>query len=427
MTPGAILAAALEVAEGIEARPAPLDAALARYQRNRRYIGSKDRAALGERLFGMARRRARLEWRLRDAGAEPTPRRRLLADLRLTDGLTVEHIAQVLEAGRYGPEPLAPEEGALLFGMRSPLETPEMPEPVRLECPDWAWDGFEKAFPDPEDRGAELRALTEQAPLDLRANLLKTEREAALWEIRAAGFEAEPTPHAPTGIRLPQRVALGRLPGLKEGKIEPQDEGSQLLALALGAEPGETIADFCAGAGGKSLAIAGRMANKGQLYALDIDGRRLEEAAKRAAKAGVDIMRRHTLERTGDRWLKRNRGRFDRVLIDAPCSGVGAWRRNPDARWSRGQPPLSDLRRWQSEILARASTLVRPGGLLVYATCSMLPAENDDQVEAFLGAHEGFRRDPPPDFPVPLTAGDLKITPANHGTDGVFVAWLRRS
>ena len=427
MTPGAILAAVIEVADNVEERPGPLDAAIARYQRSRRYMGAKDRASLADRLYGLARHRGRLDWRLRKVGADPTPRLRLLAHLNLTEHMSAEAIANLMTAGRYGPAPLTGDERSLLARMAPPLETEEMPEPVRLECPEWAWHGFIEAFPDTNQRHRELQALSKQAPLDFRANLLKTDRQAALQDLRDAGFEATATPLSPVGVRLPRRVALGRAPGLKAGALEPQDEGSQLLALALGAQPGETVADFCAGAGGKSLAIAADMRNKGQLYALDIDERRLDTAAKRAAKAGVDILRRHTLARSGDRWLKRNRGRFDRVLVDAPCSGVGAWRRNPDARWSRGQPDLADILSWQEAILKRAAGLVRPGGLLVYATCSMLPVENERQVETFLGASPEFRRAPPDDFPAPLTDGDLKLTPAQHGTDGFYAAWLTRA
>lgn len=426
MTPAAIIAAAIEVLEEQATRPGPLDLILGRYQRQRRYIGSKDRAALSERLFGIARRQARLDWRIRAAGGEPGPRARVIADLALVDAMAVEAAIGLFQAGGHGPAPLTPGETTLLHHLGAPpLEQPGMPPEVRLECPEWAWPGFQRAF----GAGAEdeLAGLLSPAPLDLRVNLLKSDRAVAMAAIRAAGFEARQTPYGPDGVRLAGRVALGRIPGLLEGAVDPQDEGSQLVALALGAAPGERVADFCAGAGGKTLALAAAMGNKGTLLALDVDGRRLDRAAPRFAKAGVDNVRRRAIKPGADPWLKRQARRFDRVLIDAPCSGVGAWRRNPDARWARGQPPLEDLTRLQAEILPRAARLVRPGGLLVYATCSLLPEENEDQVQAFLSATPEFRSAPPDDFPAPLTDGFLKLTPARHGTDGFFAAWLRRS
>lgn len=425
MTPAAIVAAALEVLEEQERRPGPLDLILARYQRARRYIGAKDRAALAERLFGLARRHARLDWRLAAAEVEPSARARLIADLVLTDGYAVDGLAALFDGGKYGPPALTAAEFGWLARLGAPpLETDAMPDAVRLECPDWAWPGFVETFGPEAPR--ELEALLRPAPLDLRVNTLKTDRRRALAAVRAAGFEANATPYSPVGIRMQSRVALGRLPGLLDGALEPQDEGSQLLALAVGAAPGETVADFCAGAGGKALAMAATMENGGQLYALDVDARRLERAGPRFAKAGAGNVRRHALKAGADPWLKRQAGRFDRVLVDAPCSGVGAWRRNPDARWARGQPPLADLVEMQAAVLRRAARLVRPGGLLVYATCSLLPEENLGQVRRFLAETPGFRLDPPSGFPVPLAGDCLLLTPARHGVDGFFAAWLRR-
>ncbi len=426
MTPGAIVAAAIEALEAQAAAGAPLDAALGRYQRDRRYIGAKDRAALAARVYGAVRRQARLDWRLAAVGADPTPRLRVLADLVLEDGLEPMAVQAMLASSRHGPPPLDDAEFLLLAALGAgPLETDDMPDAVRFECPDWAWPGFQAAFG--AAAGDELRALQAEAPLDLRVNRLKGDVAAALAAIRDIGVDAARTPYSPIGIRLPQRIALGRLPGLADGLLEPQDEGSQLVALAVGAEAGEQVVDFCAGAGGKTLALAAEMGNRGQIHALDVDGRRLEQCARRAAKAGADTIQRRVIAAGADGWLKRRRGGFDRVLVDAPCSGVGAWRRNPDARWSRRQPALAELTALQSSILDRAARLVRPGGLLVYATCSLLPEENADQVHAFLARSPAFRLDPPADFPAPLDGPFLQLTPARHGTDGFFVAWLRRS
>lgn len=426
MTPAAIVAAAIEVLDLQAERPGPLDLILSRYQRARRYIGSKDRSALSERLFGVARRQARLDWRIVQAGGTPGPRTRTMADLALTDGLGADGVADLFDGAGYGPSPLSTAELAMLAALGPPpLDQPETPRQARLECPDWAWPGLRAAFGEGIER--ELEALLAPAPLDLRVNTLKIDRATALKAMRRAGLDVAPTPYAPHGLRLRRRMALGKVPGLLDGGVEPQDEGSQLVTLALDARPGETVADFCAGAGGKTLALAAAMGNRGQLFALDVDARRLDRSAPRFAKAGVDNVRRRAIKPTGDAWLKRQKRRFDRVLVDAPCSGVGAWRRNPDARWARGQPPLDELTALQAEILPRAAALTKPGGLLVYATCSMLPDENEVQVERFLAAAPEFHLDPPSDFPVGLSDGFLKLTPARHGTDGFFVAWLRRA
>lgn len=426
MTPAARLQAAIDVLETQAERPGPLDLILGRYQRGRRYIGAKDRRALADRLFGLARRQARIDWRLGQADVEPTPRARVLADLALTDGFSFADISDLFAGAGHGPASLDMAEIGWLARLGPPpLVSADMPANIRLECPDWAWPGLQRAFGD--DVAAELEALLQPAPLDLRANRLKTDRTRALAALRRAGFDAQPTKFSPDGLRLQERAALGRVPGLLDGAVDPQDEGSQLIAAALDAQPGETVADFCAGAGGKTLALAAAMANRGQLYALDTDGKRLDRAAPRLAKAGVGNVRRRALQAGRDPWLKRQAGRFDRVLVDAPCSGVGAWRRNPDARWARGQPPLEDLVKLQSEILPRAARLTRPGGLLLYATCSLLPEENEDQVERFLAAHADYSLDPPASFPAPLTGPYLKLTPARHGVDGFFAAWLRRS
>ena len=426
MQPGAIIAAAIEILDEQAGNPGPLDLILQRYVRARRYIGSKDRAALGDRVFGAVRRQGRLDWRLRAAGADPSPRARILADAVLTGGASMLDLSAMTADAQYGPPPLTPTELGWLNALGDPpLAGAGMPLQAELECPDWAWDSFNAAFG--ERAPDELVALRDPAPLDLRVNTLKTTHERALADIRAAGFEARSVPYSPYGIRLMDRVALGRLPGLLDGAVDPQDEGSQLVAMMVDVQPGESVVDFCAGAGGKTLALAADMQNKGRLYALDSDRRRLERSAPRYAKAGVDNVQRRVISTGADSWLKRRKRRFDRVLVDAPCTGVGAWRRNPDARWSRKSPPLSDLVALQTVILERAARLVRPRGRLVYATCSMLPEENEAQVEAFLQANPDFRLDPPTRFPAPLTGPYLKLTPAQHGCDGFFAAALTRA
>jgi 16S rRNA (cytosine967-C5)-methyltransferase len=259
-------------------------------------------------------------------------------------------------------------------------------------------------------------------------------RESAAAALAAEGIGTEPTPLSPWGLRVPERRPVTSTRAFQEGLVEVQDEGSQLIALLTDARPGMRVADYCAGAGGKTLALAAAMGNRGRLTACDVSAPRLEGAVRRLRRAGVDNAERHLLE-PGDRWAKRRAGTFDRVLVDAPCTGTGTWRRNPDARTRTGPEDLRELVAKQAAVLDAAAGLVRPaGGRLVYATCSLLPEEDEDQVRAFLGRHPGFA-------PLPLSvawaeaglppppAGDgdfLATSPARHGTDGFFAAILQR-
>ena len=276
-------------------------------------------------------------------------------------------------------------------------------------------------------------------------NTLKCERRKdALRAIRSAGFDARSTPWSPLGIRLEERTALGKIPGLLHGIVEPMDEGSQLVASLVAAQPGMTVADYCAGSGGKTLQISAAMENKGRLYSMDVSEDRLERGKSRCKKAGVSNVQRQAVQKDmtrKDTWQKRRKRTFDRVLVDAPCSGIGSWRRKPDARrtwaafddeFSSGAERLADLLPLQQKILQRASRLVKVGGRLVYVTCSLLPEENENQIFQFLECDEGngWRVEVPPhDFAVPFEAGNgkfLRLTPAQHNTDGFFAAVLTR-
>jgi 16S rRNA (cytosine967-C5)-methyltransferase len=405
---------------------APLDVLLQRHVRSNK-LTQADRKAVSGCLFAVARQQGRLDARLHAVGIEhPDPRARLLASLALSETDSSDGTAAL--------EPTASEHKWLKAIGPPPLEADgvEMEMAARLECPKWAWPSFQAAFGD--DVEAELRALQQPAPLTLRVNTLKASREEAMAALRDAGFACEPTRYSPCSVHLAESaVPLGALPGLLDGVIEPQDEGSTLVAMLLGAQPGEAIADYCAGSGGKTLCLAAAMRNKGKLLAMDISAPRLERSAPRCAKAGVDNVERHVIDASPEakKWLKRRKRTFDRVLVDAPCSGVGAWRRNPDARWLRRTRTLEELLPIQADVLTRAARLVRPGGVLVYATCSLLPEENEKQVEAFLASEDGgdFALHGAPDgFGVPLEpSGFLKLTPARHGCDGFFGAVLMRS
>lgn len=430
MTPAARLAAAIELLAAIETDPRrPADAIANEFFRARRFIGGADRRAVAERVWGVLRSRRRLGWWLARAETPATPRL-LVASAMVLEGWTLEAAARAFGGGRFGASPLLPPEIAALRVLEGhTLDHPDLPEAVRLEVPDWLLPLLFARFG--ADLPAELAALAEPAPLDLRVNLLKATRETAQASLAAEGIEAVPTPYSPWGLRVPGRrpVTAGRT--FQEGLIEIQDEGSQLIAALVGARPEMRVADWCAGAGGKTLALAMAMQNRGHIAACDVSAPRLESAVRRLRRAGVHNVERHVVV-PGDKWVKRRAATFDRVLVDAPCTGIGTWRRNPDARLRLSAHDLAELLDKQGAILARAARLVRSGGRLVYATCSLLTEENEAQVQSFLAAHPAFTVVPlarawelpgQPPCPGPF----LSLTPRRHGTDGFFAAVLERA
>jgi 16S rRNA (cytosine967-C5)-methyltransferase len=440
VTPAARLAAAIDLLGEVEeaGRRHPADALANDFFRARRYIGGGDRRAISDRVWGVLRRRLRLGWWLDQVGARPTARMLVAADLLLAEALDLPAVLRAFPGGQYAPEPLtAPEERLLRAvatrrGGGRGLEHRNMSEPVRLELPDWALPGFRARFG--PRLAEEAAAMAMPAPLDIRANLLKTTRESARTALAAEGIEAEPTPFSPWGLRVPDRRPVTATGAFRDGLVEVQDEGSQLIVLLTGARAGMRVADYCAGAGGKTLALAAAMGNRGRITACDVSAKRLEGAVRRLRRAGVDNAERHLLE-PGDRWAKRRAGAFDRVLVDAPCTGTGTWRRNPHARLRTGPAELLELLLKQAAILDAAAGLVRPGGgRLVYATCSLLPAEDEEQVRAFLARHPDFSLLPPSvawaeagmSEPPPGEGEFLLTSPARHGTDGFFAAILKR-
>ncbi|MBI1199042.1 MAG: methyltransferase domain-containing protein [Phenylobacterium sp.] len=429
MTPAARLQAALELIEEVEADARPADAVVSAWFRSRRDLNDRDHGELSDLLYAVLRGHARLNWHLAKQRREPTARNRLLAWLALGEGKTRDQIQRLFTGGRFAPAALTDGEGVLLARLQGgTLEHPEMPDGVLGECPDWALGPMQSRFGEAFTR--EMAAMLRPPPLDLRVNPLKGTRESVLEALRRIGFEAQACRMAPHGIRLPRRLSLARLPMLKTGAVEIQDEGSQLVALLVGARPGERVVDFCAGAGGKTLAMACDMANKGAVIACDISEARLKRAAGRFRGAGLHNIQTRVLTSERDKWVKRHKGGFDRVLVDAPCSGTGTWRRNPDARWRAQDAGLEALAALQREILDSAARLVKPGGRLVYATCSLLAEENEAQVEAFLAAHPEFRLVPLGEAAPQITGSAhpdyLSLTPARHGTDGFFAAAMTR-
>ncbi len=430
MTPAARLAAAIELLAAVESHPRkPADAVANDFFRSRRFIGGGDRRAVSDRAWGVLRARRRLDWWLARAGVPGNPRLLVAASL-LTQGWSLDGVAQSYSGGQFGPTALNAAERAALRPLEGhTLDHPEMPDAVRLEVPDWTLRLLLARFG--AELGPEMAAMAEPAPLDLRVNLLKTTREAAQAALAAEGLESTPTELSPWGLRIEGRRAVTTGKAFQGGLVEIQDEGSQLVAALVDARPEMRVADWCAGAGGKTLALAMAMGNRGHIAACDVSAPRLDGAVRRLRRADVHNVERHLVE-PGDKWAKRRAGTFDRVLVDAPCTGTGTWRRNPDARLRLSENDLAELRPKQAMILDQAARLVRNGGRLVYATCSLFVEENEAQVDTFLAAHPDFAVVPlarawtlaaPPPGPGPY----LSLTPRHHHTDGFFAAVLERA
>ncbi len=427
MTPSARIQAVIELLHETAATPRPADGIVSHYFRNRRYIGSKDRAAVAAQFYAIMRHQGRMQWWLNKAKIEnATARAITIAYLSTVEEKTLGEINTLFDGKKFAPKPLTEPERKLLEQMKGhTAEHPNMPDVVKVECPYWAADSLKKRFG--KNFAKELRALLEPAPLDIRVNTLKTTREEMLAALQKLNIEAEACKLSPWGIRIKGRPSLNALPMLKEGLIEIQDEGSQLIALIADAKPGQRVVDFCAGAGGKTLAMAAQMNNKGRIVACDVLAGRLKRSGERFRRAGIHNVEIKPLSTENDPWVKRHKTSFDRVLVDAPCSGTGAWRRNPDSRWRTLGPGMEKLLVLQNSILESAARLVKPKGILIYATCSLLPEENEAQVEKFLEAHKEFKLKDCGEFLGESAKGPyLSLTPAQNETDGFFGALMER-
>ena len=435
MTPAARIAASIELLDSINKSPRkPADAVANDYFRNRRFIGSGDRRAVSDRVWRVLRTQRRLTWWLARGRMAPTARM-LVAGSLLTEGWTLDGVGQSFSGGQFGPDTLDQAEKSALRNIEGhTADHPEMPDAVRLEIPDWILPRLQARFGDA--LAEEMAAMNAPATLDLRVNLLKGTREQAQAALAAEGLDCRPTELSPWGLRIEERRSVTTGPAFQTGLVEIQDEGSQLVAVLADARPEMRVADWCAGAGGKTLAMAMAMGNRGHIVACDVSAPRLDGAVRRLRRAGVHNVERHLITQ-GDKWAKRRAGSFDRVLVDAPCTGTGTWRRNPDARQRLAERDLLELVPKQAMILDAAAGLVRVGGRLVYATCSLLPEENEAQVSAFLTRHPDFvvrplihawRLDGAPSLPENFPTGDfLSLTPLRHGTDGFFGAVLERT
>jgi 16S rRNA (cytosine967-C5)-methyltransferase len=427
MIPAARLSAAIEVLSDIEGRRRPAPDALKDWGLSHRFAGSKDRAAIASLVYDALRRKASAAWIMGEGSARAV----LLGMLRLQRGLNVDAVAALCSGERFAPAPLSCEERSRL----AEATLDGAPVHAAGDFPEWVAPSLSRAFGD--DLVPELRALATRAPLDIRANALKATREA----VQDALGHLSPvwTPHSPVGLRIAlgedgRGPALQSEPEFLKGWFEIQDEGSQLAALITGAGPGEQVVDLCAGGGGKTLALAALMQNKGQIYATDSDARRLAPIHERLTRAGVRNVQVRTPRGRADAVADLD-GTIDCVLVDAPCTGSGTWRHNPDSKW-RLRPGSLDVRlKEQDAVLERAVRLVKPGGRIVYVTCSVLPEENDEAVERGLKRQPQLRLDPsglPPDCAAALqaaakpTAFGLQLTPRRTGTDAFFIAALKR-
>ena len=391
----------------------PADAVVSRYFREHRELGHADRAFVAETVFAVLRRGRSLEAR---CAGKLSDRNRLLAALAVTRGWSQRELAPVLKAS---------EEEWLAAAKAMPES--ELPPAVRCDLPDWLYNALAAQL------GAEevltlAQALNQPAPLDLRVNTVKTNREAVLARLAEDGIAAVPGTLSPMAVRLREKPALAKHPLFLEGAFEVQDEGSQLLGYLLEPKRGEMVVDFCAGAGGKTLLLGALMKNTGRLYAFDVSDKRLANLKPRLARSGLSNVHPARIEHERDTKIKRLAGKVDRVLVDAPCSGLGTLRRNPDLKWRQSEDSVAELTVKQAAILDAAAKLVRPGGRVVYATCSLLTAENDAIVEAFLVRHPEFTLTSASGVlakqGIELDGDFLRLLPHQHNTDGFFAAIL---
>lgn len=391
----------------------PADQVLSAHFRRHAQLGPRERALIAETVFAVLRRRRSLA---AAAGSE-TPRALIPAALMRVLGFS----ARALEGAA---------DSASVARLRS-ASSKELADAVRADLPDWLWERLSQEHG--RDEAMHIaQGLLNPAPLDLRVNLARITRDEAKARLAADGLEARETPFSPAGLRLAGKPAINRHPLFKDGLVEVQDEGSQLLSWLVAPRRGEMVADYCAGAGGKTLALGMLMRGAGRLYAMDVSEKRLAALRPRAARAGLSNVHSIALSGETDARAKRLAGKLDRVLVDAPCSGFGTLRRNPELKWRHGEQAVRELAAKQRRILEAAARLVKPGGRLVYATCSILPEENEAVVDAFASAAPQFSRLSCTALlaaqRIELDSGErLRLWPHRHGTDGFFAAAFQRA
>jgi len=393
----------------------PADTALSAFFRHHGEMGARDRAFVADGAFAYLRHKASLE-----ALAQTSDPRFLAYAVVVRE---FNHSVRDIDAA------INAADARWLAGFKSHMHDPLAPA-VAADVPDWLWHRLGESYDD-KARASLTRAWQSPAPLDLRANVLKTTRDAALAALASDDLPVKATPYSPIGLRIDGRPSLARHPWLLDGRLEVQDEGSQLAGLLIAPRRTDMVVDFCAGAGGKTLLLGASMRSQGRLYAFDTSAARLARLTPRLARSGLSNVHPQVIASERDAKVKRLAGKIDRVLVDAPCTGFGTLRRNPDLKWRQTPEDLAELTAKQASILAAAATLVKPGGRLVYATCSVLPEENDAIVDAFLARNPAFtERDVATvlaDLRIALDTGSrLRLRPDVHGCDGFFAAVLER-
>lgn len=411
-------------------RKIPADIILHQHFKASRFMGSKDRAAIAELVYFIIRNKLELEWWCVQHGLA-SARALVLTALATHRGLAPTQIKALFNGEKFNPAPLNRQEEDLAVALKGKkLLNQNMPEYVQHNVPEWMLPYIQSALG--EDWKTAIGTLNEEAPVDLRANTLLTTRDELLVALNNEGFQVEATRLSPIGIRMQKRAPIFTSKHFKEGWFEMQDEGSQLVSLMANAKPGDRVIDFCAGAGGKTLAMAAEMKNKGRILAWDTSETRLNQMSERLRRAKVDNVQRHLLESERDEFLRRHYESADVVVIDAPCSGSGTWRRNPDLKWRTTKVDLEKVISVQQKILHSASRLVKAGGHLLYITCSFFTEENEQQIETFLSQSKKFRVVTSDKICSKLSKlrtnkeGMLRLMPHQDGTDGFFATMMQR-
>ena len=437
MKPAARLEAAIYLLEKISTERRPADDIVRGWIKARRFIGGTDRRNLRERIYGILRRRMHLNWHIENAGFNPTVRMEVIADVVLVDGLNP---ADLFDGSTHSPKPLNNDEQALALKLvGKSLEDPAMPAHVLVEMPEWITTSLKSFYG--ERFMEETQAMNKPAPMDLRVNLARVTREQAMQSLRKDGVVTNIIDLSPAGIRLEAHSDISRTKAFRTGLIEVQDAGSQVLSFLTGVKAGMAVVDYCAGAGGKTLALADRLGlqggGKSRLVACDNNNDRLARMDRRLDRAKISkLVERHVID-DDKKWESENHETFDRVLVDAPCSGSGTWRRHPEQKNRVTAELVLELTATQDQILERAAKLVKPGGRLVYATCSMLQQENEDRVAKFLEAHKDYKvinwldawNEAMPKTPPPKATDEqfLRLSPAMHDSDGFFVSIMTKA
>jgi 16S rRNA (cytosine967-C5)-methyltransferase len=394
----------------------PADIQLKRFFREHAKLGIKDRAVIAETVYAVLRHRRAIE----AIATDGVPRKMALLALTRFQGISSRELMGILKKSEN-----------TWLGEAKSHPAPNPPLGIASELPDWVIARV-KVFMSDKEIIALGRSMMNPAPLDLRVNTTKGKRDAVMTQLQKSGIVCKATPISPIGIRLESKISLAQHPAFLEGFLEVQDEGSQLLGLLVEAKRSEMVVDFCAGAGGKSLLLGAAMASTGRVYAFDVSEKRLTNLGPRLKRSGLSNITPQKIDSENDARIKRLAGKIDRVLVDAPCTGLGTLRRNPDLKWRQSDQSVLELNVKQAAILKSAARLVKPGGRLVYATCSFLPEENEKIVEQFLAAHAEFKLTPASaiatrlKWPIKDMGEYFRLSPKEHGTDGFFAAVMER-